>query len=249
MDRNIDSYASEYMRSSFESILVKYRRAQCLKVINQFSHRKILEIGCGTQPLFIDVKDYDLFYVVEPAATFCDQARALAKEDTRIIIIQDFFEKQVKLLKEIDFDVIIVSALLHEVESPELLLKSIRQCCSADTVVHINVPNSHSFHMLLAYESKLINEIGNLSDRALLLQQHTTFDMNSLTALVTNIGFELLDRGSYFIKPFNHEKMEKMLEQGLIDLDILDGFSKMIQYIPELGAEIYVNVKKRYGRG
>ena len=102
--------------------------------------------------------------------------------------------------------------------------------------------------MLLAYESQLINKIGDLSDRALLLQQHTTFDINSLTTLVTDFGFELLDKGSYYIKPFNHEKMEKMLELGLIDQNILDGFSKMIKYMPELGAEIYINVKKKYGK-
>lgn len=248
MGRNIDNYANEYVRSSFESILVKYRREQCLKVIHQFPHSKILEIGCGMYPLFPDVKDFESFFVLEPAAAFCDNARMLAKEDSRIIIIQDFFEKQVKLFKDIDFDIIIVSALLHEVESPELLLESIHQCCSDDTVVHLNVPNSFSFHMLLAYESQLINKIGDLSDRALLLQQHTTFDINSLTTLVTDFGFELLDKGSYYIKPFNHEKMEKMLELGLIDQNILDGFSKMIKYMPELGAEIYINVKKKYGK-
>lgn len=61
MGRNIDNYANEYVRSSFESILVKYRREQCLKVIHQFPHSKILEIGCGMHPLFPDVKDFESF--------------------------------------------------------------------------------------------------------------------------------------------------------------------------------------------
>lgn len=248
MGRNIDNYANEYVRSSFESILVRYRREQCLKVIHQFPHNKILEVGCGIFPLFLDIENFDSYYVIEPAASFCDKAKKLAKEDSRITIIQDYFEKQVKSLKHLDFDVIFVSALLHEVESPELLIESIRQCCSANTVVHINVPNSYSFHMLLAYESKITEKIGDLSDRALLLQQHTTFDLHSLVTFVTNAGFEIIEKGSYFVKPFNHEKMEKILELNLIDQNILEGFSKMIKYMPDLGAEIYVNAKKIYGK-
>ena len=54
-----------------------------------------------------------------------------------------------------------------------------------------------------------------------------------------------MDSGSYFIKLFNHEKMQRMIDIGILDSNILDGLNRMIKYMPDEGAEIYVNVKKK----
>lgn len=53
----------------------------------------------------------------------------------------------------------------------------------------------------------------------------------------------ILDRGSYFIKPFNHSKMSLCLENKIIDEKLLDGLYKLSDYMAEFGAEIFVNVK------
>ncbi|MCV3413760.1 hypothetical protein L8V81_03235 [Campylobacter lari] len=53
----------------------------------------------------------------------------------------------------------------------------------------------------------------------------------------------ILDSGSYFIKPFNHSKMSLCLENKIIDEKLLDGLYKLSDYIPEFGAEIFVNIK------
>ncbi|WP_372483356.1 class I SAM-dependent methyltransferase [Elizabethkingia anophelis] len=242
-NRNIVNYTTEYLELSFEDIMVKYRREKCLDIIKNFPHKKILEIGCGTNPLFLNINEFELYYIVEPSSLFCKSALKLAKNDKRINIINDFFPCDIELLKNIHFDIIIISALLHEVELPDIFLQSIYKLCSLNTIVHINVPNIYSFHMLLAYESKIIDKLGRLSDRAKLLQQHNTFSMLGLTDIVANVGFKLIDKGGIFIKIFNHEKMKIMIEQGLLNSDILDGFNNMIKYIPELAAEIYVNIR------
>ncbi|HIC9381853.1 TPA: hypothetical protein ACW5FN_001701, partial [Campylobacter jejuni] len=58
--------------------------------------------------------------------------------------------------------------------------------CIKETIIHINVPNSNSFHLLWAYESGLINKLGNLTNTAIKFQQNTTFDLNKLTQFVKN---------------------------------------------------------------
>lgn len=245
MERNIEQYIQDYKSSDFEKVMVHYRRQQVLQSINQYPHHRILEIGCGEQPLFTEITDFDEYVVVEPASYFCDKAFAVANGKSCITVIQDFFENRVNELLEKQFDFIVVSALLHEVIDPQSLLDGIYQCCTDQTVVHINVPNSGSFHMLLAYESGIIPKIGLLSDRAKVLQQHTSFDLDLLKSYVTINKFIILDSGSYFIKLFNHEKMQRMIDIGILDSNILDGLNRMIKYIPDEGAEIYVNVKKK----
>lgn len=53
-------------------------------------------------------------------------------------------------------------------------------------------------------------------------------------------GLRVLERGSYFVKPFTHAQMEACLENGILSEKLLDGLDRMTKYMPELGAEIYV---------
>ena len=39
------------------------------------------------------------------------------------------------------------------------------------------------------------------------------------------------------------QQMQKLIDSGYIDLDILKGLYKMEKYMPGLGSEIYINVK------
>ena len=50
-----------------------------------------------------------------------------------------------------------------------------------------------------------------------------------------------LEMGSYFVKPFTHRQMEQCMENNIINNEIIEGFDRMIKYMPELGSEIYVN--------
>ena len=67
--------------------------------------------------------------------------------------------------------------------------------------------------------------------------------MKDLAAIVIDNGFEIIDSGSYFIKPFTHSQMEKMVDAKIIDKDILDGLYNLGENLLDLGAEIFVNCK------
>lgn len=244
MKRDINAYTREYSDLGFEAVMVEYRMKQVLEFVNNNKHKTVLEVGCGLSPLFCEFSGYEQYILVEPSADFCQVASLKASNNPRVEIIQDFLENIVDYLKSYRFDIIIVSGLLHEVPDPNLLVRSIYSCASKETLVHFNVPNNKSFHMLLAYESGLISELGKLSERAKLLQQNTSFDLDLLNQIVVENGFEVVDKGSYFIKIFNHEKMYNLLKNRIVDEKVLSGFDKMIQYMPHLGAEIYVNAKK-----
>lgn len=243
--RDIDKYTDDYVNielKEFESYQVKYRRKMVLEQIKRYRPHKVLEIGCGMEPLFQWVKDVD-FTIVEPSDGFCENAKKIAEMEKRNIqIIQGFFEETECNEK---YDMIICSGLLGEVEAPERILKKITAICANKKggVVHVNVPNAMSVHRLLAKESGLIQEVTDMSERNLMLQQHIVFTMESLTDLIEKTGFSILDKGSYFIKPFTHIQMEKLLEYRIIDEEILNGFYRLVKYMPDLGSEIFVNCK------
>lgn len=123
--------------------------------------------------------------------------------------------------------------------------EGIRDICNEEAVVHINVPNEYSLHRLLAYKAGYIKQTSEKSERNIVLQQTSVFNLQTLKDVICKsiAGAEILDQGSYFVKPFTHGQMEKMLGSGIIDERVLDGLYELIEYIPEFGSEIFVNYK------
>lgn len=247
LERDIEKYTKDYLCHDFEDIMVKFRRNNVLQVFNDYKPKNILEIGCGMQSLFDFYNDYETFTVIEPSKKFCENILKSTKMNTRISVINDYLENQVNFLRSKSFDFILCSCLLHEVEKPECFLQDIKQICNSKTILRIDVPNNKSFHLLWAYESGLLNHIGDLTKTSIKMQQYSTFDIDSLSKIVLKEGFNILDKGSYFIKPFNHKKMAELLELEIIDKQLLIGLDNLIKYFPENGAEIFVNCRLSEG--
>lgn len=77
------------------------------------------------------------------------------------------------------------------------------------------------------------------------MQQHSVFDMEELTDLITTTipNARVIEKGSYFIKPFSHKQMEHCLSCNIFGEDVLGGFDNLIKYFPEFGSEIYVLIE------
>lgn len=239
-----EKYLEQYQNQSFETVLVQVRRKQVLVSLQRHSHRHILEIGCGLEPLFPHCADFDRYTVVEPVAEFAQHARDLAAGRNGIRVFEGCFEDLYSQFAiEQGFDFIILSSLLHEVPDPGKLLQGLRSICSAATVVHINVPNIYSFHRLLAFEMGLIEQISDKSATEVRFHRHTRFEMSSLRKIVLEHGFEVLTAGTYFIKPFAHEQMQRILDQGIVDHSVITGLERMTKYLPDMGCEMFVDVK------
>lgn len=240
--RDIDDYTEKYIQGGFEFIQVEYRRKKVLEIIKKEKPSTLLEIGCGMKPLFLDLPDVKTT-VIDPSVKFCKNAESLNVAGKHIII-NDFFDSNfINKYSPVGFDMIICSGLLHEVGNPSELLNAIHKGCKENTIVHINVPNANSLHRLIAKEAGLIEDIHAMSERNTMFQQNVVFDMRSLEDIVCSSGFEIVEEGSYFVKPFTHWQMQEMINRKIIDAKILDGLDGLTKYIPEFGSEIYVNCK------
>jgi ubiquinone/menaquinone biosynthesis C-methylase UbiE len=230
MKRNIEEYTEIYINDGFRAEMTKYRR------------KKVLEIGCGIQSIIDFYDDYDEFTIVEPSAEFIKYIKKSKSFNNRVEIINNFLENIISSLKKKHFDFIILSSLLHEVPEPDKMLDDIYKICDKNTVLHVNVPNINSFHLLWAYKSGII-KLGELTERAKKLQQNTTYDLFSLEKTLNKNRFKSIDKGSYFIKPFNHDKMYQLLSEDIINSQLLDGLYNLTEYFPNNGAEIFINCK------
>ncbi len=246
--RNVSDYVEEYVKNDFEvKIQVKYRRKKVLEILQKYHPNKILEIGCGLEPIFLylDLTDIAHIDIVEPEEEFCRNANALILEkgvQKKVNLIQGFFEEKYKEM-DADYDFILCSGLLHAVEDPRRLLNCIKAISRKGTMVHINVPNSYSLHRLLAYEMGLICDLHQLSEENQTLQQYSVFDLEMLCKLAESCDMQIVDKGSYFCKPFTHQQMFILWEIGILNEKMLDGLDQLVRYMPQYGSEIYINAK------
>ena len=241
-NRDLDNYLKTYL-GPFEEIQISYRRKKVIEIIENYTPEIILEVGCGKDSLvnYLSQDTISKFYIVEPISDFLKVA--VKKKSDKIICINEKIENVATLNTHLDF--IIISSLLHEVVDPLQILKNIYNLAEVDTVIHINTPNSLSFHRLLAKEMGMIKSLYERSETQILLQQHHTFDLCSFIKLAEDAGFEVIEKGSFFIKPFTHSQMQQMLDKKILGMNVIEGLYKMIKYIPEMGSEIFLNIRKK----
>ena len=148
-------------------------------------------------------------------------------------------------LEGLDLDMVILSCVLHEVPNPAAMLKAIRRHCTFKTVLHVNVPNAKSLHRLLAVAMGIIPSSNQQSDMQKIMQQREMiYNSHSLSAELSASGFNVVEEGSLFVKPFTHCQMQVLVDSGFMTRAMLDGLDKLVDLLPDLGSEIWVNAMR-----
>ena len=245
VSRNNAKYYRSYNNLTFENILIKLRRNLLISQLKKFKPKRILEIGCGNASVAYYYKNFSNFTIVEPSKYFIKKNKALLKKNKKVTFINSYFETAHDLSNKKVFDFIICSSVLHEVSSEKKFMNSLQKYCSKKTIVHINVPNSNSFHRLIAYESSMIKSTTQRSLTQKKMQQFRIYNLEKLTVMIKKYHFKVISKGSFFFKPFKHKQMYNIFKNKILPTKVLIGLSKVIKYIPNFGAEIYINVKKR----
>lgn len=237
--RNITAYESDYNRLPFEPVQAALRRQAILAEIEKFKASRILEIGCGMQPIFESYCGFEAMTIVEPSPLFAENARTLARQNCSLnITVEQAFLEDVALAPN-SFDLIILSSLLHEVKSPEALLRKAISGAHSDTIFLVNVPNETSFHRRFAERLGIIHSTAERSSQQQLLQQQRIFNCASLCDLLTSCGLRVFDTYTIIFKPFTHQQMQAILDHGILSrqqIEILSQMSDLME--PSIGSEI-----------
>lgn len=244
IEQYAEHYSAQYADESFETRLVAVRRRLVLRLIEAHRARRVLEVGCGLEPLFAHCEPFDFWRIVEPVVDFARHASELAADDDRVQVLEGFLEGQAPTLAGEEFDFIVVSGVVHSVPDPGRLLDAVLSLCSESTVAHFSVPNVLSFHRLLALEMGLISDVFEPSEMDRAYGHRSRFDRDQFVQLLERAGFHVVESGTYFVKPFTHEQMDAILRTGAFPPSLIDGLDRMIRYMPEQGCELYANVRK-----
>lgn len=236
---NQDDYQLNYQKLTFEDKLRKYRMEYIVDYFGTIKSDKILEIGCGNDPIFACYDDYKVMDIIEPGNFFYEDTKSKIGNDGRISITKGFIEESHSKLSN-DYDVIVIGGFLHEIDNPEEVLAAVKKIASPSTVVITYVPNANSFHRLLAFESGLIKSNYEFSENDKLFGRRNVFNIQSITSLFITSGYSVLTTDTYFIKPFTHEQMDSLLGLSFFTNEILYGLFKMTKYMPDMGCEIFL---------
>ena len=246
MARDIHDYTEQYQRLPFEPIQASYRRRKVLQEIERYKPRRLLEIGCGQQPLFVDLPEV-ICTVIEPSHAFAEHACQLAAGRKDVRVLKGFAEDYAPEPGEAGYDMVILSCLLHEVDDPQALLSGVRRWCTAQTVLHVNVPNARSLHRLLALAMGLIPSLHATSQTQRTMQQRGIYDAESLKAELARAGFVVREEGTLFVKPFTHAQMQALVDQRFMNAEMLDGLERLVDQLPDLGSELWANAGLNHG--
>lgn len=241
--RDMDRYERDYAGHTFEAVQAAFRKRKLLELLEGIAPTSVLEIGCGLDTLANHWAKADRFVVVEAAAGFAEKARADCTGRGDVQVVEGFLEEVAAGLTS-DFDLILISGLLTELPDCGPVLDAVAKLCRSGTVVHVNVANARSFHRLLAVEMGLIIEPTELSPMQRTLQQSRMFTRETLDNLLVSYGFDVVERGSYFVKPFTHGQMLELQQSGFMTDQMLEGLWGMTKYMPDMGSEIYSNVRR-----
>lgn len=238
----LTEYLSEHDEKSFsmEKVLSRERRQVELESVERFDPGHILEVGCGLDPLFQYTDETRTHTVVDPVEEFIDNAAEIATSD-RVATVHGRIQDVTPELNE-EYDLIVLSSLLHEVPDPEDVLSAVHSIAGEQTKVHVNVPNVRSFHRLLAYEMGLIDTIEATSELEERFKRHTHFDEASFKSLLRNCGFTVEEFDTYFIKPFSNAQLEEIIDEEIVDRSLIRGLRRMSEHLPGMGAEMYAGI-------
>ena len=56
-------------------------------------------------------------------------------------------------------------------------------------------------------------------------------------------GLEVTTSGTLFVKPFTHGQMQQLVDQGFMTPAMLDGLARLVDWLPELGSELWVHAR------
>lgn len=241
--RDLKNYQESYASLPFEETQARYRKRKILETLSAYRPRSILEIGCGLDPFFNHYTEFDSFTVVEPCEQFFYDASEQANGNSNVTVVRGTLQENISLLSSRNYDMILMSSLLHEIPDAASLLCATAKLCNAQTIVHLNVPNAKSFHRVLALEMGLITNLYEKSEIQLQMQQSHTFDLESLAKLSMACGFKVIEQGSFFVKLFTHAQMASLQTSGVVTDAMLDGLYQLSKHFPEHGSEIYMNIQ------
>ena len=250
MNKNIDDYWNTYREIySFEESLKVYRERKALEFLESLGDdsMEILEIGFGFTPVFASFPKFRRYVGVEPGLDPYLAALEESANDNRVELKHGYFSEWSAELSGYSFDAIVVTAVLGEVDNAFKFLQSLGNLMEPKTTVYVNVANSNSMHRIIGMAAGLLPSLDDFSERQAKLGARELFNLHKLEQAISSAlpKVEILNSGSFFLKPFTHDQMDAALQSGALTEDVLESLYLASKHFPDFGAELFAVFRRK----
>ena len=244
-ERNLEVYHTSYQHLPFEPTQEFFRRKNLIAWLDEEENLgSVLEIGSGRHSIFIDLSSYIQGTVVEPIQEFLTISRDELSSKSNLAFFQGTFDEFVATEQQTFFSTVIISSLLHELYDPDTFLNQIKRVIDSQSSIFFVVSNRFSIHRILGVHLGLQLSLGEKTNTQIEMQQHSgSFSPAELRNILEKNGFEILRMKSFFVKLLPHQKMQQLLDEGLINRDFLETLNRISDFLPDMGSELLVEAR------
>jgi 2-polyprenyl-3-methyl-5-hydroxy-6-metoxy-1,4-benzoquinol methylase len=197
---------------------------------------KALELGCfegETTKLY--ARQFEDLTVVEAADSLIEVARK--KVPASVKFIHATFESVT--LAPIYDDIFLVHTLEH-LDDRVAGLRRMKEWLSPEGRLYVVVPNANAASRQIAVKMGLIATNSAVTAGEAAHGHRCTYSLDTLEDDVRRAGLHVESRGGIFFKPFANFQFDRMLQQGIIDEQYLEGCYALGMQYPDLSASIYM---------
>ena len=192
---------------------------------------KVLDLGFGDGLFLQAFKNHPDFTILEGSKSLVKHANSVVQElHSPAKVVHTYFEEYVTTEK---YDVIIASHVLEHVKDPKKILNLCKKWLRDDGEIIVIVPNRESLHRRLGVVMGLQRELDDLSARDKAVGHLRVYSLESLTNLIEETGFKVLEKRGFFTKALSNAQMINL------DPEVLQGLCKLSSELPaQMGANI-----------
>jgi 2-polyprenyl-3-methyl-5-hydroxy-6-metoxy-1,4-benzoquinol methylase len=143
------------------------------------------------------------------------------------------------------YDYIFMSHVLEHLQDPDKILKMVHKALAPSGRLFVAVPNALALSRQLAQAMGLIDDLYALTPNDIRGGHRRVYDHRTLNLELVNNGFEIIESGGVFLKPFADFQLDEMIDRGLIGQSQIDGLYKLGFVYPEFCADCYAIVGKK----
>jgi SAM-dependent methyltransferase len=241
--RDLGNYLNAYKALPFEEVQESLRRSWVANWLESSSPSSIAEVGCGRESIFQTYFPAERSVIIEPIQEFLDLAMAK-------IVVSKAIQTHCTTLEEYSvrseaeqFDVTLLSSILHEVDNPALFLKSAAQITRPGGSIIIVVTNKLSIHRILGVHMGLLRDLNEKTQTELQMQQSTgAFSAEELKDLAGSLGLSVKRHLSFAPKLFSHAQMQELIDRGVIDSSFPASMDRLSGHLPLFGSELLMEL-------
>ena len=246
-NRDYDEYLKNFITLPFERILEEFRKKKSIEILNKLIKSEvnnILEIGPGLNALSTEIFPKSKKTMLEPSKILYHHNVSKFDSDTTTTILQMDLDTFSESFATEQFDLVILSGVLHEMLNPRDELSSIHSCLKSNGKLFVVTPNNQSVHRLFGVFLGILENTSTLTSTEIMLQQQSNYSLDSLQALLRELDFTIDLALTNFLKPHTHKQMQTWVDEGLLTETKLQNLYDLSELFNPYNSEIFVLARK-----